>query len=143
MSASSLPSSTCVIGENTSQLKADGSSGSKYSLHTVATNSVEIVFSGCLPHRIPSAQAPKDGYECGSAIGGRARRAGDGHPVGLSSSAQRRATPNAAPSLRDRAHLALGPDFVGIGRVAQGRQALHDSTASPSIQIRLGIRDRI
>ena len=49
MSASSLPSSTCEIGENTSQLKADGSSGSKYSLHTVATNSVEIVFSGCLP----------------------------------------------------------------------------------------------
>ena len=64
-------------------------------------------------------------------------------PVGLSSSAQRRATPNAAPSLRDRAHLALGPDFFGIGRAEQGRQAWHDSTASPSIQIHLGIRDRI
>ena len=60
-------------------------------------------------------------------------------PVGLSTPAQRRTTHNAAPSLRDRAHLALG----SVGRVAQGRQALHDSTASPGIQIRLGIRNRI
>ena len=57
----------------------------------------------------------------------------------LSSSAQRRNTPNAAPSLWDRALLALG----SVGRVAQGRQAWHDSTASPSIQNRLGIRGRI
>ena len=37
------------------------------------------------------------------------------------------------------AHLALS----SVGRVAQGPKALHDSTASPSIQIRLGIRNRI
>ena len=60
-------------------------------------------------------------------------------PEGLFSPAQRRNTPNAAPSFWDRALLALG----SVGRVAQGRQAWHDSTASPSIQNRLGIRDRI
>ena len=60
-------------------------------------------------------------------------------PGGLSSSAQRGNTPNAAPSLWDRAFLALG----SVGRGAQGLLAWHDSTASPSIQNRLGIRDRI
>ena len=45
---------------------------------------------------------------------------------------------NPAPSLWDRAILALG----SVGRVAQGRQAWHDSTASPSIQNRLGIHHR-
>ena len=58
----------------------------------------------------------------------------------LSSSAQRRNTPSAAPSLLwDRALLALG----SVGRVAQGRKAWHDSTASPSIQNQLGIFHRI
>ena len=60
-------------------------------------------------------------------------------PGGLSSPAQRRNTHNAAPSLWDRALLALG----SVGRVEQGRQGWHDSTASPSIQKRRGIRHRI
>ena len=60
-------------------------------------------------------------------------------PGGLSSSAQRRNTLNAAPSPWDRALLALG----SVGRVAQGLMAWHDSTASPRIQNRLGIHHRI
>ena len=58
----------------------------------------------------------------------------------LSSSAQRRNTTSAAPSLLwDRALLALG----SVGRDVQGCKAWHDSTASPSIQNRLGIHYHI
>ena len=88
-----------------------------------------------------STRTRKYDHVCGSAIWGRVVQGAPAtdSPGGLSSSAQRGNTPNAAPSLWDLAFLALG----SVGRGAQGLLAWHDSTASPSIQNRLGIRDRI
>ena len=86
-----------------------------------------------------STRTRKYDHVCGSALGVVQGAPATDSPGGLSSSAQRGNTPNAAPSLWDRAFLALG----SVGRGAQGLLAWHDSTASPSIQNRLGIRDRI